>query len=112
MTHDELIAALAPSRLPGGVTDPGWREFLGLFGLGLLLGLGIALLLAPLMRRRLSRRARIRATRGMPPQERLLAVARILGGLPEALRPSAYGAAPPPAMATLERIANRHRRAR
>ena len=81
MTPDELIAALAPSRLPASVLTAGWRELLAAFGLGLLLGL-------------------------------LLAIARILGHLPEALRPAAYGAAPAPDEVTVERIANRQRRAR
>lgn len=112
MTPDELIASLAPSRLPAGLMVAGWRELLAVFGIGLLLGLALAMLLSPLLVRRVSRRARIRATRGLPPQERLLAIARILGGLPASLRAAAYGAAPPPDEAALERIANRRRRAR
>ncbi len=35
-------------------------------------------------------RGRIRATRGLPTNERALAVARILGHLPESLRDAAY----------------------
>ncbi|MFC3570236.1 hypothetical protein [Paracoccus simplex] len=112
MTQDELIAVLAPSRLPATLLNPGWREFLALFGLGLLLALLLAALLSPLLVRRVSRRARIRATRGMPPQDRLLAIARILGRLPEPLRPAAYGAAPVPDEAEIERIALRRGRVR
>lgn len=112
MTPDELIAALAPSRLPASVLTAGWRELLAVFGLGLLLGLLLAMVLSPLLTRRVSRRAQVRATRGLAPQQRLLAIARILGHLPEALRPAAYGAAPAPDEVTVERIANRHRRAR
>ncbi|MTH35291.1 hypothetical protein GL279_11830 [Paracoccus limosus] len=109
MTQAELIAALAPSRLPASALDPGWREALALFGLGLLAGLVLALLLRPLLRPRVSLVQRIRATRGQPAQERLLSIARILGHLPPALRDAAYGAAPPPEDPLIERIARRGR---
>ena len=59
-----------------------------------------------------SRRALIRATRGLPGPERILAVARILGHLPDALRAAAYGAAPPPDDGRIERVALRSRRKR
>lgn len=109
MTQAELIAALAPSRLPPDMQQPGLPEVLALFGLGLLAGLAVFALILPLLARRDTRRGRIRATRGLPPQERLLAIARILGGLPAALRPAAYGAAPPPPDDQIERIAGRGR---
>ena len=105
MTPDELISALAPSRLPPAMLRLGLPEALALFGLGLLVGLGVALLLRPFLRRRPSVRARIRATRDMSGEERLLALARILGRLPKALRPAAYGAAPVPPEREIERLA-------
>lgn len=107
MSQAELIAALGPGRLPPGWELLGWREVLALIGAGLLLGGAIAILTRPLMMRRPSLRDRIRATRGLPPQERLLAIARILGRLPDALRGAAYGAKPPPDDGTIERIAGR-----
>lgn len=110
MTRDELLAQLSPPRLPLEIAVLGWREILALVAIGLLAGWLIALVLRPLMTRRPSRRALIRATRGMPPEMRILAIARILGRLPEALRPAAYGAAPAPDDATLERIALRRGR--
>lgn len=105
MTPAELIAALSPSRLPPSLQMPGWREALALFGLGLIAGALLALMLAPLLTRRPSLRARIRATRGLPGQERLLAIARILGHLPKSLRPAAYGATPVPPEAEIELLA-------
>lgn len=109
MTQAELIAALAPSRLPDSLLRPGWPEMLALFGLGLLAGLGLSLMLRPLLRLRLSQARRIRATRGQPAQERMLSIARILGRLPRGLRDAAYGTAPPPSDAQIERIARRDR---
>lgn len=109
MTHEELLDALAPPRLPPDMAMLSWAEMLALFGIGLLLGLVVWLLLGPILSHRPSRRARIRATRDLPPQERLLAIARILGHLPASLRPAAYGAVPPPASAEIERIARRSR---
>lgn len=105
MTRDELIATLAPSRLPQTMLSLGWREALALIGLGLIAGAVLAWLIRPLLSRRPSLRARIRATRGMQPQERLLAIARIRGKLPKALRAPAYGAAPMPPDPELERLA-------
>ena len=110
MTHDQMLAALAPPRLPTGMAEMGWREGVGLLGLGLLAGLALFLALRPFLARRPSRRSLIRATRGLPGQERILAIARILGRLPEPLRAAAYGAAPPPDDAAIERVANRTRR--
>ncbi|AGT10376.1 hypothetical protein [Paracoccus aminophilus] len=105
MTPDELIAALAPSRLPPALLGLDRGEALALFGLGLLAGLAIHALISPLLARRPSRRAQIRATRGLEGEERLLAIARILGRLPKSLRPAAYGAAPVPPDAQIERLA-------
>ncbi|WP_295042205.1 hypothetical protein [uncultured Paracoccus sp.] len=110
MTRDDLLAQLSPPRLPLDMAVLGWRELLALGGVGLVAGLAVALLLRPLLARRPSRRALIRATRGQPPQDRILAVARILGHLPDALRPAAYGAAPAPDDAAIERAALRRSR--
>lgn len=109
MTQAELIAAMAPSRLPPSMSEPGLPEVLALFGLGLLVGLALFAILSPLLGRRVSQRSRIRATRGLAAQERLLAIARILGRLPQPLRAAAYGAAPPPPDDEIERIAGRGR---
>lgn len=109
MTHEEMLAALAPSRLPADMAILGWREALGLAGLGLLAALILLALLSPWLARRPSRRSRVRATRGLPAQERILAITRILGHLPKRLRPAAYGEAPSPADAEIERIALRSR---
>lgn len=105
MTHQELLAALAPPRLPAAMAMLDWREWMALAGLGLLAALAVFLLLRPLLGRRPSRRSLIRATRGLPPGERILAIARILGHLPAPLRDAAYGAAPPPDDAGIERLA-------
>ncbi len=107
MTRAELIAALSPSRLPPSAQIMGWRDGLALFGLGLLAGALLIWLIAPLLTRRQSTRARIRATRGLPGQERLLAIARILGRLPKSLRAAAYGAAPVPPDDHIEQLARR-----
>lgn len=107
MTQAELIATLAPSRLPPSLQMLGWRDGVALFGLGLLLGVGLVWLISPLLTRRASIRARIRATRGLPGQDRLLAIARILGRLPKSLRPAAYGGAPVPPDDQIERLAKR-----
>ncbi|MTH77979.1 hypothetical protein [Paracoccus aestuariivivens] len=112
MTSDELIAALAPSRLPETMLMPGWGELLALFGIGLLAGSVLAAIVSPLMARRQSRRALIRATRGLPAQERLLRIGRILGHLPPALRRAAYDAALAPNDAEIERALRRGRRRR
>lgn len=110
MTHEEMLVALAPPRLPADMAMPGWRELSGLAGLGLLAALILFVLLLPLLRRRPSRRSRIRATRGQPALLRILAIARILGHLPDGLRAAAYGATPPPPDDQIERIAQRSKR--
>lgn len=105
MTQAELIAALSSSRLPASMQMLGWRDGMALFGLGLLAGVAAVWLISPLLTRRRSLRARIRDTRGLPGQDRLLAIARILGRLPASLRPAAYGAAPVPPDNRIEELA-------
>jgi|GEM_PF-824516 len=112
MTQAELIAALPEGRLPPELMALGPSDLLALFGLGLAASALLSLLLAPFLARRPSRKVRIRATRTLPPEERLLAIGRILGHLPEELRPSAYGREAPPPDRTIERIALRSRGAR
>lgn len=87
----------------------GWTEGLAMLGIGLIVGVALAWLLSPVLQRRPSTRARIRATRGLPDQERLLAIARIRGFLPKALRAPAYGAAPMPPQNRIERLARGRR---
>lgn len=103
----DLTAALGPPRLVPPLATLGWPEMLGLLGLGLLAGVVIATMLSPVLARRTSTRTRIRATRGLPAQERLLAIARILGRLPDPLRAPAYGAARPPSDDQIERLARK-----
>ena len=111
MTQAEVVAALPAGRLPPALMQLHTTDFVMLFGAGLLLAALVSWLAAPFLRRRPSRRALIRATRGMPPQERLLAIARILGHLPPELRAIAYGGAPPLGVDAIERIALKARRA-
>jgi type II secretory pathway component PulM len=95
VTQEELIAALAPVRLPAAMRVLEGREMLALLGLGLLAAVLIAVLLRPLLTRRASLRSRLKATRGLPADERLLAIARITGRLPSDLRDAAYRSSPP-----------------
>lgn len=90
MTQDELLAALPPGRLPPGLTQLGPADLLALVGVGLVIAAVIAGLAAPLMKRRPSRRRLVLATRGLTPEDRALAVARILGHLPDGLADVAY----------------------
>lgn len=110
MTQEDLLAHLSPPRLPLEMAALGWPEMLALAGLGLMAGLIAALLLRPVLGRKPSRRGLIQATRGLPPQDRILAIARILGRLPDPLRAAAYGAAPAPDDAAIERAALRRTR--
>ncbi|WP_269583845.1 hypothetical protein [Roseibium sp. Sym1] len=105
MTQAELIAALPEGRLPPDLMTLGPADLLALFGAGLVISALLASLAAPFLTRRPSRRTLIKAARDLPPEERLLAIARILGHLPEELRPAAYGSKPPPPDETIERIA-------
>ncbi|MBP2150937.1 hypothetical protein [Xanthobacter flavus] len=112
MTQAELIAALPEGRLPPSLMALHATDLVALFGLGLLLGALCCALVLPLLVRRVPLRARLRAIRSLEPEARLLAIARILGRLPDDLRAAAYGAAPPPGDEAIERIALKARRAR
>lgn len=112
MTQAELIAALPEGRLPPSLMALHGSDLIALFGLGLLLGALCCALALPLLARPASLRAQVRATRGLEPQARMLAIARLLGRLPEDLRAAAYGAAPPPGAEALERMVLKARRAR
>ncbi|MDQ0513483.1 hypothetical protein [Ancylobacter amanitiformis] len=112
MTQAELIMALPEGRLPPSLMQVNAADLLLLFGAGLLAAALLALLAMPFLARRPSRRALLRATRGMPPQERMLAIGRLLGHLPDELRAMAYGSAPPLSPEAVERIALKARRAR
>jgi hypothetical protein len=112
MTQAELIAALPEGRLPPALMALHATDLVALFGLGLLLGTLCCALVLPLLARRVPLRAQVRALRSLEPQARLLAIARIVGRLPDELRAAAYGAAPPPGDEAIERIALKVRRAR
>ncbi|SHN05177.1 hypothetical protein [Roseibium suaedae] len=105
MTQAELIAALPEGRLPPELMTLHPLDLLALFGLGLILASLVALLILPFTARRPSRKELIKATRPLPPEERLLAIARILGHLPEELRLAAYQSGPPPTDDAIERAA-------
>ncbi len=107
MTRDELINALGPGRLSSELTQLGLTELSALAGLGMLTALILMLVVRPFLIHRPSRTMLIRGTRGLPPQERILAIARILGYLPESLRKAAYGAQPPPSDAEIERLSRK-----
>ena len=101
MSPDEMVAALHAPRLPEGFTALGWDDLLAAAGLGLLLAAALLVLLGPILRprpRRLRPAARIAATAGLPPAERLLALARLLhetgGQLPEDQRAALYAGQP------------------
>lgn len=105
MTHDQLMAALSPARLPLEMADLSLPEMLVLLALGLLVGLAAAAVIVPFTRRRTAQtRSGPAALRDLPVPERLLGLARWLGHLPAALRPAAYGAAPPPSDRRIARI--------
>ncbi|WP_024279874.1 hypothetical protein [Xanthobacter sp. 126] len=112
MTQAELIAALPEGRLPPALMALHATDLVALFGLGLLLGALCCALVLPLLARPVPLRAQLRAMRSLEPEARLLAIARILGRLPDELRAAAYGAAPPPGAEAIERIALKARRAR
>ncbi|WP_410216390.1 hypothetical protein [Paracoccus sp. (in: a-proteobacteria)] len=108
MTHQEMLAALAPPRLPTTLDQLSLAEMAALLALGLICGTFLSMLLRPLTRSR-SRRLRLRDLEALPVPDRLLALARQLGQLPSRLRDPAYGAAPAPENRQIARIARRFR---
>lgn len=111
MTQADLIAALPEGRLPLELMGLGAADLLALFGAGLMVSALLSALAAPFLARRPSRKTQIRATRDLPTEERLLAIARIIGHLPDKLRSAAYGSEAPPSDETIERIALHSREA-
>lgn len=96
--NQDLLNALHPPRLPEAFTQLGLADLIAVFGLGLLLAAASLMLFAPLIRRRPVRpglSARIQDTQALPPEERMLALARILAeqrgvALPEDQRQALY----------------------
>lgn len=110
MAHDQLMQALSPIRLPASMTGLSQAEMAALLALGLIAGLLLAAIILPFTRHRAARpRLRPADLRHLPTPERLLALSRLLGHLPAALRPAAYGAAPPPPDRRIEAIIRRAR---
>ena len=105
MTQADLLAALPEGRLPASLMQLGGLDLLALFGAGLIAAALLSLLVAPFVARPPSRRTLIRATRGLPAEERVLAIARILGHLPAPLHPTAYGVPPALPDDEIERLA-------
>ncbi|WP_189654988.1 hypothetical protein [Paracoccus mutanolyticus] len=86
----DIVADLHPPRLPAPFTAPGWDDFLAAAGLGLMLAALLVAIAMPALRRRarpprLSHRLALAA--GLPPADRLLALARILAEQGRALPP-------------------------
>lgn len=93
----EIVDAMHGARLPEAFTHLGWQDYLAMFGLGLLLAALLLWLLTPLLKRRapkLRLADHLNATRDLPPEERALAMARLLvargGHLPEDQRAALY----------------------
>src|SRR5690606_12744710 len=108
---EDLIKALHPPRLPEAYATLGALDLLAAFGIGLLLAALILTLIAPLLQRRPrnpSLSARIEKTRGLPPSERLLALARLLsargGAIPDEMKPLLYRGSPPPSDSELAAV--------
>ncbi len=101
MTPDALVAQLHPPRLPEAFAALGWEDVLAAIGLGFVLAALLLTIFGPLLRPRprAPRPAALiaRAAR-LPPQERLLALARLLsecgGTLPEDQRAALYAGLP------------------
>ncbi|WP_265502178.1 hypothetical protein [Paracoccus beibuensis] len=104
MTHEQMLDALAPVRLPSSFGSLGVNEIMVLVALGLIVGVAVSAIIRPLTRGG-DRRLRLSDLRAMPVPQRMLALSRLLGHLPPALRPAAYGAATPPSDRRIERIA-------
>ena len=67
MTHDQLMQALSPVRLPTPMAILSTAEMAALLALGIIAGLVLALAVLPFTRRRAARpRLRVAALRGLP----------------------------------------------
>lgn len=100
MTPD-IIAQLHPPRLPESFTALGWPDVLAAIGVGLLLAAIVLTVAGPMLRRRphaLRPAEHIAAAAALPPQERLLALTRVLvergGTLPADQRAALYSGQP------------------
>lgn len=118
--NEDLVASLHPPRLPEAFATLGAMDILAAFGIGLLLAVLILSLTAPLLQRRPRRiglSAQIAEARALPPQDRLLALTRLLsargGAIPEEMKPLLYRGTPPPSdreLAAVEALIRRGRR--
>lgn len=97
----DLALRLHPPRLPEAFAALGWDDALAAFGIGLLLAALILTLAGPALRRRESPPSlarRFAEAAALPPEERLLALVRLLesrgGRLSEAERAALYAGAP------------------
>ena len=112
MTQADLIAALPEGRLPPELMGLGPTDLLALFGAGLMVSALLSALAAPFLARRpLAQDPKSGRPAILPTEERLLAIARIIGHLPDKLRSAAYGSEAPPSDETIERIALKSREA-
>ncbi|MFT4151844.1 MAG: hypothetical protein QM656_16705 [Paracoccaceae bacterium] len=100
----EVVAQLHPPRLPQAFTALGPADLLAAFGAGLVLAALVLVVAAPLLRRRPRRlrpAERIAAAATLPPQDRQLALLRLLaeggGTLPDDLRAAVYAGRADPA---------------
>lgn len=118
--NEDLIASLHPPRLPEAFATLGAMDLLAAFGIGLLLAVLILSLAGPLLQRRPRRiglSAQIAETKSLPPQDRLLALTRLLstrgGAIPDEMKDLLYRGAPPPSdseLAAVEALIRRGRR--
>lgn len=95
--NPELVSSLHPPRLPTAFASLGFNDFLAIFGIGLLLAVLILIIFKPLLQKRVhlpGMQSRIAAAATLPPQERLLELARLLrergGTLPDDQRRALY----------------------
>lgn len=106
MTGFDVLRDLHPPRLPEDFAALVWPEVLAGFGLGLLLALVIFAIVRPVLTRRPAPKIgpHLLRLRALPPEECLLAQARLLsslgGALPAELHAALYAPTPPSAEVT------------